>query len=143
VDYYTALVCPLKPPENGDALDQQLLIRMEHEIINWLREYAVQHHCKFMAAGIGVEEGDVVEADYSGKVYLRRTRRVGRLSLPSRLWFELDIVPFILRTYGEAIDERACSAVRKALMYLNINVVANLPRVSVGYRHQVFIIVND
>ena len=70
-------------------------------------------------------------------MYLRGARRIGRLRLPSRLWFDLDVIPFIVRTTGAAIDERACSAVRKALMYLNLSVVSNVPRVAVGYRHQV------
>jgi hypothetical protein len=135
------MVCPLKPKQNSSdtLLDQQLLSQMEDEIIRWLIDYSERNHCKFQAAGIGVEEGDLIEGDYSGKVYLRRRTRIGRLKLPSRLWLELDILPFLVHARGNDIDERACTAVLKALMYMNNAVVLNISRVFVGYRHQVLL----
>ncbi|KAI9093076.1 hypothetical protein DFS34DRAFT_562566, partial [Phlyctochytrium arcticum] len=57
--------------------------------------------------------------------------------LPARLWFELDILPIIVETTGYMLDERACSAARKAQLYLNPHVAGNIPRISCGYRHEV------
>ena len=72
VDYYTEMVCPFPrndaPVEpNGQdpsdsLLDQDLLTRMEEIIIEWLKDYAEKNHCKFMCAGIGVEEVRLVRS---------------------------------------------------------------------------------
>lgn len=37
-------------------------------------------------------------------------------SLSSRVWKELDAIPFVLRSKGCSLDERASSAVRRAVM---------------------------
>lgn len=42
-------------------------------------------------------------------------------SLASRLWLELDALPFVIKTKGKTVDERASSAVRKTVVwYINI-----------------------
>nr|KAJ3421546.1 hypothetical protein HK105_003157 [Polyrhizophydium stewartii] len=59
-------------------------------------------------------------------------------TLTARLWLDLDILPIIVCTVeGSSIDERACSAVRKALLYLNPLLSPNIPRISVAFRHEV------
>lgn len=52
-------------------------------------------------------------------------------------WKELDAIPFRVQTHGNSPDERASAAVRKAVMWLSPNYPGNLPRISVGYRHEV------
>lgn len=129
---------PVEHPNGEDdtsVLDQDLLSTIETEIIEWLRDYADRHGCKIMAAGIGVEEGDEVQVGCGGRVYMRRLKTIGRMRLPSRLWLELDVVPFLQHTTGISIDERACSAVRKALMY--ISTLGNVVRPAIGYHHKV------
>jgi hypothetical protein len=137
LDYFIGTVCPLKPKaqRNDTVMDQELLSRLESEIIEWLRDYAEHRGCKIMAVGIGVEEGDELQIGGGGRVYLRRSNKIGRLRLPARLWLELDVLPFLHHTTGLSIDERACSAVRKALMYLST--LGNVVRTSVGYHHKV------
>ncbi|KAB2576921.1 Trehalose phosphorylase [Lasiodiplodia hormozganensis] len=89
-------------------------------------EYQKDHHYKFVGAGI--------------------TKNLVRLSpqLPSRLWWELDIVPLVFEHGLEApnggpvdavtIDEEADSMARKSLMFFGPNLQ---PRVQVGYKNMV------
>ncbi|GME53536.1 Glycosyl transferase family 1 [Neofusicoccum parvum] len=87
-------------------------------------EYQKEHHYKFVGAGI--------------------TKTLLKLSpeLPSRLWWELDIVPMVFEhglenPNGEpiaevTIDEEADSMARKSLMFFGPNLQ---PRVQVGYKN--------
>ncbi|KAL0262108.1 hypothetical protein SLS55_003545 [Diplodia seriata] len=89
-------------------------------------EYQKEHHYKFVGAGI--------------------TKTLVSLSpqLPSRLWWELDIVPLVFEhglenPNGEpaevvTIDEEADSMARKSLMFFGPNLQ---PRVQVGYKNMV------
>ncbi|KAL1642105.1 hypothetical protein SLS58_005695 [Diplodia intermedia] len=89
-------------------------------------EYQREHHYKFVGAGI--------------------TKTLVSLSpqLPSRLWWELDIVPLVFEhglenPNGEpaeavTIDEEADSMARKSLMFFGPNLQ---PRVQVGYKNMV------
>lgn len=52
-------------------------------------------------------------------------------------WKDLDAIPFRVQTHGISPDERASAAVRKAVMWLSPKYPGNLPRISVGYRHEV------
>ncbi|KAJ3219974.1 hypothetical protein HDU67_007707 [Dinochytrium kinnereticum] len=60
-----------------------------------------------------------------------------RLKLPVRLWKEMDILPFLVPTYGSTIDERACQAVRKMTRAIAPSVVGNIPQMFTGPRHEV------
>ncbi|RCH85588.1 hypothetical protein CU098_009177, partial [Rhizopus stolonifer] len=55
----------------------------------------------------------------------------------SEYWQELDALPFRVETHAGSADERASAAVRKAVMWLSPKYPGNLPRISVGYRHEV------
>ncbi|OBZ83263.1 Trehalose phosphorylase [Choanephora cucurbitarum] len=55
----------------------------------------------------------------------------------SDYWQELDALPFRVETHAVSADERASAAVRKAVMWLSPKYPGNLPRISVGYRHEV------
>lgn len=37
-------------------------------------------------------------------------------SLSSRVWLELDAIPFVIRSRGQNLDERASSAIRRAVI---------------------------
>lgn len=37
-------------------------------------------------------------------------------SLSSRVWLELDAIPFVMRSRGHTLDERASTAVRQAVV---------------------------
>ncbi|EWM21967.1 trehalose synthase [Nannochloropsis gaditana] len=58
-------------------------------------------------------------------------------SLSSRVWQELDAIPFVMRTRGQTLDERASTAVRQAVVALSPQYPGNIPRVVVGYRNEV------
>ncbi|KAF7729511.1 hypothetical protein EC973_004185 [Apophysomyces ossiformis] len=60
-----------------------------------------------------------------------------RRSIMSAFWKEFDAIPFQVSTHGESSDERASAAVRKAVMWLSPQYPGNLPRISVGFRHEV------
>jgi len=109
---------------------------MEDTIISWLREYAKKHSVRIMAAGLGVNSGQqLVVDDGQVQIWNHDGRVWGVSRLAARLWFELDVLPVILQTSGQSIDERACSGARKAEMY--VIPPGNLPRINVGYRHEV------
>ncbi|KND01218.1 uncharacterized protein SPPG_04309 [Spizellomyces punctatus DAOM BR117] len=132
------------PPPSSDSeapqsIDGDHLRNMEDAIIIWLREYAKSHRYKIHAAGIGVAAGQDVCVGY-GDMYLRNHDEdsdSGSLRLPARLWFELDILPIVVETKGFTLDERACSAARKAELALNPHIAGNIPRICCGYRHEV------
>ncbi|KAI9483255.1 MAG: hypothetical protein EXX96DRAFT_557466 [Benjaminiella poitrasii] len=63
---------------------------------------------------------------------------IEEISTMSDYWRELDAIPFRVETHAESSDERASAAVRKAVMWLSPKYPGNLPRISVGYRHEVF-----
>ncbi|KAJ3290525.1 hypothetical protein HK104_006703 [Borealophlyctis nickersoniae] len=123
-------------------------VKLEDAIIAWLRDYATNHHVRVMVAGIGVPRSQTVSGDNDEIRLVEHLvaaapadktapegAKVAKLRLPARLWFELDIVPLLLETHGYSIDERACSAARKAELF--VNPPGNIPRITVGYRHKV------
>ncbi|KAG0898404.1 hypothetical protein G6F34_005629 [Rhizopus arrhizus] len=59
------------------------------------------------------------------------------MSMMSEFWKQIDAIPFRVHTHGPSSDERASAAVRKAVMWLSPIYPGNLPRISVGYRHEV------
>ncbi|KAJ3039723.1 hypothetical protein HDV00_011955 [Rhizophlyctis rosea] len=132
------------PEGEEERIDPHVLKRMETAIITWLRDYAASHHVRIMAAGIGIEGGSAsasgparrLSSGGSGQLRIcMRDVSLGNIRLHTRLWFELDILPIIVETVGASIDERACSAARKAEML--VIQPGNIPRVSVGFKHQV------
>ncbi|TPX62984.1 hypothetical protein PhCBS80983_g00131 [Powellomyces hirtus] len=120
-----------------DFIDSAVLRAMESAIISWLKRYAKTHHYKIHAAGIGVHDGQSI-AEEDGETMLSWDHiNSGRLRLHAQLWFELDILPVIVHTRGASLDERACSAARKAQLVLIQSIAGNLPRISCGFRHEV------
>ncbi|CAJ0645278.1 607_t:CDS:2 [Entrophospora sp. SA101] len=63
-------------------------------------------------------------------------------TLASRIWLELDALPFIVHTKGMTVDERASSAVRKTVVWISPLTPGSIPRISVGYRHEVEVDLN-
>ena len=53
------------------------------------------------------------------------------------LWERADILPCLISAQGESLEEIACSAARKTAHYLSASQLPGLPRVLVGYRHEV------
>ncbi|KAF1983444.1 glycosyltransferase family 4 protein [Aulographum hederae CBS 113979] len=91
--------------------------------VDRIAKYTQEHLYKFLGAGITSETVKICP------------------SLPSRLWADLDIVPFVFpadskqaRTAAITVDEQADSMARKCLMMFGPNYQ---PRVVVGYMNQV------
>ncbi|CAB4400235.1 unnamed protein product [Rhizophagus irregularis] len=63
-------------------------------------------------------------------------------SLSSRLWLELDALPFVIKTKGKTVDERASSAVRKTVVWISPQIPGSIPRIDVGFRHEVEVDLN-
>lgn len=105
----------------------KMLRIVEDKIIAFLRTYSLNKHCKIQSAGIGITKpGEVLPNGLRGEIFHYRFRLGNgheteqyRFELPARLWLELDVLPFVLDTVGESIEERACSAVRKAVSNLS------------------------
>lgn len=120
----------------NQAFDKNLR-KLEECIIIWLQEYSEKHHCKILTAGIGVSLGVENLCRSGGDVFLcHRINVSGKLKLLSKLWFDCDILPIIVETKGSTIDERACSAIRKALNCIITGQFA-VTKPLVGFRHRV------
>jgi hypothetical protein len=104
-----------------------LAIALSDHLVDTIQRYENDHHCKILGAGI--------------------TQHVIDMSpnLPSRLWAELDILPFVFDRklkaplaeklhIGLTVDEEADSMARKCLMFFG---PSGQPRLMVGYRNEV------
>ncbi|ORX60270.1 hypothetical protein DM01DRAFT_1316736 [Hesseltinella vesiculosa] len=58
-------------------------------------------------------------------------------SVLTAFWRDLDAIPFQVQTDAPTSDERASACVRKAVIWLSPQYPGNLPRISVGFRHEV------
>ena len=93
---------------------------LHDEVIRYLQQYQVDHHCKIIMAGLVNSTEDI------------RLRNLGR-----KLWKDLDILPCIINATGTSIDEKACSVARKTTQWLTPSLIPGLSKVHVGYRHEV------
>ncbi|KAF2750425.1 glycosyltransferase family 4 protein [Sporormia fimetaria CBS 119925] len=104
----------------GEALAKHLVAEIQ--------KYREKHLCKFLGCGVSGKLVDLAP------------------QLPSKLWLELDIVPFVFRkeepnhyvmkTRGGSmtVDEEADSMARTCLAHFGPN---NQPRLTIGYRNEV------
>jgi hypothetical protein len=109
-----------------DMRNELLTLLVHDDIICWLESWTVAENVKLLAAGLSMCEGES-ESICNGKL--------GELA--SRIWFELDALPFLVRTRGLAEDERTCSAVRKLVAWLTGTASVPIPRITVGYLNEV------
>lgn len=121
------LSCPVRLPSGTGPQ----AVTIAEYIIGTMRDYAVQHSCKFLGAGL---TSDVLEVCPD---------------VLSRLWLELDIVPILVtlgegdggvtggqsnRMMGAGVDELADSMARKCLALYG---PSNQPRLAVGFSNKV------
>jgi alpha,alpha-trehalose phosphorylase (configuration-retaining) len=92
---------------------------VKDKIIQFLKTYQRDHKCKIIIAGL-------VHCENQSLADLKR-----------RLWFDLDILPCIIKATGTSLEETACSAARKASRYISPTGIPSLCRIQVGYRHEV------
>ncbi|CAG8544527.1 1373_t:CDS:2 [Cetraspora pellucida] len=110
-------------------------------ILEKIRAYAKSQNYKVHAIGLGAH---IKIKEPAGKVNGKKVKTLlfEAPSLASRLWLECDILPFIIGTKGKSVDERASSAIRKAVIWLSPQMPGSIPRISVGYRHEVEVDLN-
>jgi hypothetical protein len=121
-DYYTGLLCKHNP---GIGLDK-CMAEAVTALKSVVKLYAVSQSYKIQ----------IVACTYRlNELYLVKDPPVE--TTMSEFWRELDAIPFILKSDAKCSDERASAAVRKAVMLLSPQYPGNLPRVCVGYRHEV------
>ncbi|KIW07414.1 uncharacterized protein PV09_02256 [Verruconis gallopava] len=107
---------------DGDHLSDNLAQEIENKCIDELRDFKQKHYYKIVGAGIST----------SLSVLCPR--------LPSLLWSELDIVPFVLErttkslNVMETIDEHADAVARRCVGFFGPTCQ---PRIQVGYRGEV------
>ncbi len=118
----------------------------ETHIIRKLKEYQASMNFKAHLIGLGLrvcntmcfmKRGcNTMCIDY-GRERIFRVYGSDAPSLSSRVWLELDAIPFVMRSRGHTLDERASTAVRQAVVTLSPQFPGNIPRVAVGYRNEV------
>lgn len=121
-DYYTGLLCKHTPGIGLEKCMEEAVTALKRVV----KLYAVSQSYKVQ----------LVACTYRlNELYLVKDPPVA--TTMSEFWRELDAIPFILKSDAKCSDERASAAVRKAVMLLSPQYPGNLPRVCVGYRHEV------
>ena len=115
-------------PVDGTGKKNDPLRQVESRIAEFLKDYAETKMCKIVMAAISVPKGNDGFDHAKGSLVKFLYQR-----LASMLWFELDAIPFILVAKGDSMEERSCSAVRKAVG----SMTDGIPRFSIGFRHEV------
>ncbi|CAG8535192.1 25914_t:CDS:10 [Dentiscutata erythropus] len=115
--------------------------RITKIIFEKILAYAKSQNYKIHAIGLGAH---IKNRESTGQINGKNAKALlfEAQGLASKLWLEYDILPFIIGTRGRSIDERACSAVRKAVIWLCPQMPGSIPRISVGYRHEVEVDLN-
>ncbi|CAO3587459.1 unnamed protein product [Absidia cylindrospora] len=121
-DYYTGLLCKHEP---GLTLKECMYEAVE-ELKKVVKLYAASQSFKVQIIACSYRMNE-----------LYQVKDPPLTSTMSSFWRELDAIPFIMKTDAHDSDERASAVVRKAVMYLSPQYPGNLPRVCVGYRHEV------
>ncbi|CAG8842445.1 36099_t:CDS:1, partial [Gigaspora margarita] len=95
--------------------DVEYIERVTTVIFEKIRNYALTQNCKIHAIGLGAH---IKKREPTGLLNGRNAKSLlfEAPGLASRLWLEYDILPFIIGTRGKGIDERASSAIRKAVI---------------------------
>ncbi|CAG8446609.1 8215_t:CDS:2 [Funneliformis caledonium] len=114
-------------------MDRKRVAKVIQIILDNITLYATSQNYKIQAIGLGahLENGE----DFRKLLF-------SSPSLASRIWLEFDALPFIIKTKGKTVDERASSAVRKAVVWLSPQAPGSIPRISVGFRHEVEVDLN-
>lgn len=79
----------------------------EDKLIAVLANFASANHYKVQSVGVSLQVNDEDSRDLL----------FHSPSITSKLWFELDAIPFIMETNGRDLDERASAAVRKSVIW--------------------------
>lgn len=101
-DYYSDFLPLDENLEHEDRINDA-----ENRLIQVLINFARGSHYKIQSVGVSLQVND---AD-------SRELLFNSPSITSKLWFELDTIPFIMSTHGKDLDERASSAVRKSVIW--------------------------
>jgi alpha,alpha-trehalose phosphorylase (configuration-retaining) len=101
-DYYTDTL-----PLNQNLPHKERVADAENKLIEVIANFARGSHYKVQSVGVSLQVND---ADSKELLF-------NPPSITSKLWFELDAIPFIMETNGRDIDERASSAVRKSVIW--------------------------
>lgn len=90
--------------------DKSILEAKLDSMIKHITNYTAIHNYKINAIGLGTHVNGTEKKRW--KNLLRSSP-----SLASKLWLQLDALPFLIVTKGKSLDERASSAVRKAVVW--------------------------
>ncbi|CAG8600916.1 11301_t:CDS:2, partial [Acaulospora colombiana] len=118
---------------NRDNIEKVLTVIIEH-----IDSYAKAQRYKIHAIGIGAH---IIRENGNGRTSIKKSL-FKHPSLASKLWLELDAIPFIFGTKGSSVDERASSAVRKTIARISPQTPGSIPSISVGFRHEVEVDLN-
>ncbi|CAG8441376.1 11212_t:CDS:1 [Acaulospora morrowiae] len=97
----------------NDENREEKVNELQKAILDRIVAYSKSREYKILAVGIGAHIARVGGKERENvKNLLFRSP-----SLASKIWFELDAIPFIIGTKGDSVDERASSAVRKTVVW--------------------------
>jgi len=116
-DYYTDTL-----PLDQKLPHKERIAEAENRLIEVMTSFARGNHYKVQSVGVSLQVND---AD-------SRELLFSPPSITSKLWFELDAIPFIMETSGHDIDERASSAVRKSVIWY-VNAISFLRAVIIFF----------
>ncbi|KAI8391035.1 uncharacterized protein BYT42DRAFT_555348 [Radiomyces spectabilis] len=128
-DYYSGHLA-----DHKEGLDKKECVREAlEELKKVVKLFATSQHYKVQ----------LIACSYLiAKQYIRDEDKPEHSAM-SDFWREFDAIPFRVQTHGDTSDERASAAVRKAVMWISPQYPGNLPRISVGYRHEVEVDFNN
>ncbi|KAI7870394.1 hypothetical protein BDF14DRAFT_1993964 [Spinellus fusiger] len=113
---------------NENSSEEEHILEAWKELGRLLLNYSTTQHYKVQLVAFSKDSACVSVCGHAHKE-----------TAMTDFWKELDALPFCLETHGKSPDERASAAVRKAVICLSPQYPGNLPRISVGFRHKVYI----
>ncbi|KAI9011642.1 hypothetical protein DFJ74DRAFT_305376 [Hyaloraphidium curvatum] len=131
-----------------------LLAQTTSHILSWLHHYSLASGHKLFACGFSLRAHPL--SSHSNHLALSKPGRMSDLQvvdmrggrnypmrLPSLLWRELDVLPIVVQTQGETVEERAASACRKMLTFVTASAIGPIPRIQLTPTHSVQVDLNS
>lgn len=106
--------------------------QVQKQLLETIRSYSDAQNYKVQAIALSMNKNgqDISEHLFRSPSFM------------SKIWSDLDAIPFIQPTQGALPDQRASSAIRNSLLWITPQFPGSIPRVSIGYRYEVEVDLN-
>ncbi|KAI9229690.1 MAG: hypothetical protein DHS80DRAFT_13549 [Piptocephalis tieghemiana] len=125
VDYHISTLEPSYALSESERFNE-----VSDRAIAAIKSYSESQHYKIHAVALNRKHPDDEPSDM-----IKR--------FASRIWFEIDAVPFLLYAKAGDVDERADSLVRKVVMRMSPQYPGSMPRIEVTHKHRVDVDLDD